>query len=56
MVQWFRLGAFTAIGLGSVPVGETQILQAVQQCGKKKRKEGGFLIAACEPTIILKFN
>ena len=42
MVQWFRLGTFTAMGLGSIPIGETKILQAMQ-CGKKKKngKEKG---------------
>lgn len=45
ILQWFSgsdlIDAFTAMGLGSIPVGETKILQAVQ-CGKKKeRKEKG---------------
>ena len=37
MVQWLRLGAFTAVGLSSVPGWGTKIPQAVW-CSKKKKK------------------
>ena len=41
-VQWVRLGAFTAVGLGSVPGGGIKIPQAVQRSQKKKRNTADF--------------
>ena len=37
-VQWLGLGAFTAVGLGSIPGPGTKIPQAAQ-CGWKKKKK-----------------
>ena len=34
--QWLGLGAFTAVGWGSIPVWGTKILQATQRGQKKK--------------------
>ena len=36
-VQWLKLGAFTAVGLGLIPGQGTKISQAAQ-CGRKKKK------------------
>ena len=36
MVHWLGLGAFTAVGLGSIPGQGTKILQATQLGQKKK--------------------
>ena len=39
-VQWLRLGAFTAVGLGSIPGQGTKILQALwHEKEKKKRRQ-----------------
>ena len=38
VVQWLGLGAFTAVGLGSIPGGGTKILQAAQHSHKKKKE------------------
>ena len=36
-IQWLGLGAFTAMGLGSIPGQGTKILQASQGSWKKKK-------------------
>ena len=36
VVQWFRLCAFTAVGLGSIPGRGTKIPQATQRSQKNK--------------------
>ena len=38
VVQWLRLGAFTAMGPGSIPGQGTKIAQAVW-CSQKKKKK-----------------
>ena len=38
MVQWLRLGAFTAVGPGSIPGQGASIPQA-EWCGQKKKKD-----------------
>ena len=38
MVQWLRLSAFTAMGLGSIPAWGTEIPKAMW-CSQKKKKE-----------------
>ena len=40
MVQGLGLGTFTAEGMGSIPGGGTEILQATQHGHRKGRKEG----------------
>lgn len=40
MVQWLGLGAFTAMGLGSIPGRGTKILQASQGSWEKKKAQG----------------
>ena len=39
MVQWLGLGAFTAVGPGSIPGWGTRIPQAMQQGKKTKTKQ-----------------
>ena len=39
MVQWLGLGAFTAVGLGSIPGWGTKIPQAMQPKKKKGIKK-----------------
>ena len=39
MVQWLRLGVFTAVGLGLTPGQGTKIPQAMQHSRKEGRKE-----------------
>ena len=38
-VQWLRVGAFTAVGLGSIPGQGAKIPQAVRYGQKKKKKK-----------------
>ena len=38
VVHWLGLGAFTALGPGSIPGRGTRILQA-SQCGQKKKSK-----------------
>ena len=39
MVQWLRLGVFTAVGLGLIPGRGTKIPQAMQHGRKEGRKK-----------------